>query len=70
MSVRANELAAALEILAPGYGWTTMCVWCLHRADPHEEHPARRANAGGDCSRCSYTGRDIFVAAIPLCGEG
>lgn len=63
MSASANVLAAALEWLAPGHGWTAVCVWCLHAADPHEERPARRAHGGGDCSRCPYTGPDMFVFA-------
>lgn len=63
--MNALTLAAALEWLVPGHGWTAVCVWCLHRVDPHEECHARRAPAGGDCMRCPYTGPDVFVAALP-----
>jgi hypothetical protein len=57
--------AAAMEILAPRAGkrWCSVCVWYLHRLDPTESAPARRA--GGDCLSCPYTGRDVFVALLP-----
>lgn len=61
----ANEVAAALEILSPGKGWTAICVWCLNAADPYEKHPARRAHHG-DCNRCAYTGPDMFVVALEV----
>lgn len=64
----ANVLAAALEWIhpVPGHTWSAVCVWCLHRLDPHEERPARRAAGGGDCHRCPYTGADVFVASLPV----
>lgn len=65
----ALTLAAALEVLAPapdGAIWTALCVWCLHRFDPHERCHSRRA--GGDCMRCAYTGRDTHVALVPSDG--
>lgn len=61
----ANSVAAALTMLT-GKPAQALCVWCLHRLDPHERHPARRALLGGDCETCSYSGTDdMFVAAIP-----
>lgn len=61
----ANPVAAALTMLTVKPA-QALCVWCLHRLDPHEQHPARRAWAGGDCETCSYSGTDdMFVAAIP-----
>lgn len=64
MNQSANTLASALEILSPGEGWAAVCVWCLNVIDPTEQLPARRATGGGDCERCSYTGRDVFVVAL------
>lgn len=67
----ANALAAALEIMAPvklGHVWTAVCVHCLIAIDPYDRYPARRAVAGGDCMRCSYTGYDVFVTRIPMPG--
>ena len=61
----ANSVAAALTLLS-GKPAQALCVLCLHRLDPHEQHPARRAPSGGDCETCSYSGvDDMFVAAIP-----
>lgn len=69
MNLPAITLAAALEVLSPapaGKTWTAVCVWCLEKIDPQHVHPARRAAAGGDCLSCPYTGRDVFVACLPL----
>lgn len=63
----ALSLAAVLEEIGPptpGRAWTAVCAWCLERADPQHVAPARRAH--GDCLRCAYTGRDTFVALLPL----
>lgn len=63
---RALELAVAFEILT-GRESTSLCAWCLEKADPTEStHVARRAPDGGDCMRCPYSGRDVFVVVLPL----
>lgn len=62
----ALHLAAALEIDGPatlGKSWTSVCIRCLHAADPTETAIARRV--GGDCLRCPTSGRDVFVALLP-----
>ncbi len=62
--ISANSLAAATEILS-GKPCTVLCVYCLHKVDPHEERVAKRVGGVGFCVRCPYTdGPELFVVAV------
>lgn len=78
-TMNANEFAVALSI-ATNKPVHAVCVLCLHRTDPHEEHYARMIPAGGDCELCAFSdpgyrgmrgdASDMFVTTnpdLPVC---
>lgn len=61
MSALATALAA--ELLS-GRMVRVVCVWCLHRLDPHETMTSRRCGPA-ECDECPYVGRDCHLIALP-----
>lgn len=57
----AHATAFAVE-LATGQRARALCCWCLEKCDPAGALEAHRVPVGGDCSGCSYIGRDTLVA--------
>jgi hypothetical protein len=58
----AQTAALAAELCKLGR-FVALCCWCADSAEVRDL-PVWRVGRGGDCARCSYSGRDTLVVRI------
>ena len=57
---KSTEVAAFAIELVTGKKALSLCCWCAETDTPDDTHVVYRVH-GGECSHCSYVGRDTLV---------